>query len=152
MKVAKTILAFSVVWSGFVLAEPYAEWGVLSGGMPLEELDPEMKVPDVSEVPIPPPPGATFISGGGDKYCTIGLRTKQSVEEVCNYYQTKLKGYKQVDAPGLNSEGCQIFKDGDMETNLGVMVEEDRDPMFVENGSTWVAVVYYIKNGESCRN
>lgn len=153
MKVAKIILAFSVVWSGFVLAEPYAEWGVLSGGMPLEELDPEMEVPDVSAVPIPPPPGAKFINVSGGRYCTMGVRTKLPVEEVCEYYKSELlgKGYAQVDALGLNlKEGCEIFKDGDMETDFGVMVEKSEDPMFVENGSTLVLINYRTTGNNNC--
>lgn len=155
MKMAKVVIAFSVVWSCSVLAEPYAERGVLAGGMPLAELDPDVKVPDSSEVPIPPPPGAKFISGGGDNFCTMELRTQQSVADVCDYYESELKrlGYAQVDAPGLNLKGaCEIYKDGDMDSNLGVMVEKNEDPMFVENGSTLVAITYIGDVGDNCWN
>lgn len=152
MKVAKIILALSVVWSGFGFAELYAERGTVAGGMPLAELDPDVRVPEALEVPIPPPPGAKFISGGGDKHCVMGLRTKLPVKEVCDYYESKLTpmGYSQVDAPGLNSEGCQIYKEGDMLTEIGVMVEKVEDPMFVENGSTLVLVNYLKAGKKSC--
>ncbi|MEQ8185036.1 hypothetical protein [Marinobacter salarius] len=153
MKVNRIILAFSVVWSCFASAEPYAERGVLAGGMPLAELDPDVKVPDSAEVPIPPPPGAKFISGGGDKFCTMELRTQQSVEDVCDYYESELMrlGYAQVDAPSLNLKGaCEIYKDGDMDSNLGIMVEKNEDPMFAENGSTLVAITYIGDVGDSC--
>ncbi|MDY6841078.1 MAG: hypothetical protein SV429_06155 [Pseudomonadota bacterium] len=144
-------MTFSVVWSGFVLAEPYAEWGVIGKDMPLQEINPDMKVPDASEVPIPPPPGAKFIVGGGDNYCAMGLRTKRSVEEVCAYYRSKLKGYEQVDAPTMNSKGiCKIYKDGDMGSNLGVRVEKEEDPMFVENGSTLVVITYPNEGRGDC--
>lgn len=53
MKVAKIILALSVVWSGFGFAELYAERGTVAGGMPLAELDPDVRVPEALEVPIP---------------------------------------------------------------------------------------------------
>lgn len=154
MKVAKIIFAFSVVWSGFVWAGPYAERGTVAGGMPLAELDPDVKVPDSSDVPIPPPPGGRFISGGGDKYCLMGLRTKRPVKEVCDYYRSELfgKGYAQVDAPSLNLKGaCEVYKNGDMNTNLGVMVEKNEDPMFVENGSTLVLITYLPTAKKNCQ-
>ncbi|PHQ25165.1 hypothetical protein CLH62_12520 [Marinobacter guineae] len=153
MKVAKIIFAFSVVWSGLVLAEPYAEWGTIAGGMPLAELDPDMEVPDSSKVPIPPPPSGKFISGGGDVSCAIAVRTELPVEEVCAYYKSELMpmGYLQVvDTPGLNSEGCQIYKDGDMLTDFGVMVEKNEDRMFVENGSTHVMISYLPTSRGNC--
>ncbi|MEQ8185034.1 hypothetical protein [Marinobacter salarius] len=71
MKTGKAIIVLSVIWSCSVSTEPYAERGVLAGGMPLAELDPDVKVPDLPEVPTPPP--RKCISGGGDKFCTMGL-------------------------------------------------------------------------------
>lgn len=151
MKISRITIAFCVVWSGFVLSEPYAELGT-AGGISVAKLAPDMKVPDSSKVPIPPPPGAKFISGGGDVDCQIGVRTKLPVREVCEYYKSELlgKGYAQVDSP-LHVEGaCEIYKGGDMESHTGVMVSEVEDPMFVDNGNTLVMINYLPTSRGNC--
>lgn len=155
MKISSFLAAIGLLMSPQLMAEPYAEWGVLAGGIPLSEVDPSMKVPEVSEVPIPPPPpDAKFIAVSGNKFCNMGLRSSQSVEELCGYYRSELSplGYAQVVAEGFSSEGCEIYKNGDMETNLGVMVSKHEDPMYVENGSTLIVVNYIPKNGKNCSN
>ncbi|WP_092011444.1 hypothetical protein [Marinobacter daqiaonensis] len=152
MRFIKVALGFSVFWSCIASAEPYAEWGVIGKDMPLQEIDPEMKMPDASEVPFPPPPGGKFMGVSGNKFCTLGLRTELSVAEVCSYYHSELtpRGYSQIDADGLDPEGCQLFKDGDTDTDLGVMVSTSEDPMFIENGSTLVMMTYPLKEWEDC--
>ena len=152
MKLSKVILGLGLVASLPVMAEPYAEWGVLGKDTPLQELDPETKIPDASEVPIPPPPDAKFISVSGDKFCSLALRTERPVEEVCDYYRSELGplGYSGVDADGLDPRGCELWKDGDTDTDLGVLVSKNEDPMFVENGSTHVVMTYPHEGGEDC--
>lgn len=153
MRATKILLIFWIMIASQVLAEPYAEWGILSGGLSLKELDPEMRVPDSSDVPIPAPPGAKFINVSGGRYCTMGIRTKLPVEDVCDYYKSKLsgQGYAQVEAPYMNLKGaCEIYKNGDMNTDLGVMVEKSEDPMFMENGKTLVLVTYRPNDKGGC--
>jgi hypothetical protein len=153
VKSSRILCIFGLIISSQVIAEPYAERGTVAGGMSLEELDPDVKVPDSAEVPIPPPPDAKFISGGGDKYCVIGLRTELSVNDVCDYYKSKLygRGYSQVASPTMNLKGaCEIYKNGDMDTDFGVMVEKSEDPMFMENGKTLVLVTYRSNDKGGC--
>ena len=152
MKVVSVLAFIGLAISLPVGAEPYAEWGVLGKSTPLQELDPDAKVPDASDVPIPPPPGAKFIGVSGNRFCTLALRTERSVEEVCAYYHSKLAslGFSQVDADGLETDGCEIFKDGNTETDLGVLVSKNEDPMFVANGSTHVVMTYPLESGVDC--
>lgn len=150
MKVIKVFIILGLLVASQVSAEPYAEWGVLTGGTPLSEFDPDMQIPDSSEVPLPPPPEGVFIGVSGDRFCTMGLRTKIPIEDVCGFYRSKLRplGYRDVDAvPG---ESCDMYMNGDPESNLGVIVYKNEDPAYLENGSTEVVISYLPADNQEC--
>lgn len=152
MKVIKVFIVLGLLVASQVSAEPYAEWGVLTGGIPLSELDPDMQIPDSSEVPIPPPPGGVFISVSGDKFCSMVLRTKVSIEDACSFYRSKLGalGYRNVDTGLGPGEDCDMYMNGDIESNLGVMVYKNEDPAYLKNGSTMVAINYLPPDSQEC--
>lgn len=150
MKFIKVFIVLGLLVTYQVSAEPYADWGVLIDGTPLSEYDPDKQIPDSSEVPVPPPPGGVFLTVNGDRFCTMGLRTKVSIEDVCSFYRSKLRalGYRDVDTgPG---EDCDMFMNGDPESNLGVMVYKNEDPAYLKNGSTEVVINYLPSDNQEC--
>ncbi|MDY6929651.1 MAG: hypothetical protein SWN10_21450 [Pseudomonadota bacterium] len=154
MKVSSLLVAVGVAVSFPVTAEPYAEWGVIGNGIPLQEIADGMEVPDASEVSIPLAPGGVFIGTAGDlSKCTMVVRTKRSVEEVCDFYRSKLTApeYERVEEMELDSEpSCAIYRDGESKRGVGVWVYENEDPAFVKNGSTLVRVSYHMPSRTIC--
>jgi hypothetical protein len=134
MKAARLLIAIGILVSSSAVAEPYAQWGVFADGTPLSEIDASVKMPSASDVPIPLAPGGVFVGGGGDSDCTIGIRSKQSVEQVCTFYRSVLDSsiYQRVE--DLEIEGhpsCAIYEHGDVKNGAGVWVFESTDPLFV---------------------
>ncbi|GGY71931.1 hypothetical protein [Marinobacter zhanjiangensis] len=156
MKISKVVLGLGLVASLPAMAEPYAEWGVIGDGMSLSELAEGMEVPEASEVSIPLAPGGVFISTTGDlSRCTMHVRTKRSVEEVCDFYRSRLKApeYERVEELELDSEpSCAIFRGGEHRQGVGVWVYRKEVPHFVKNGNTYVVVNYHVPDGTQCEH
>ncbi len=152
MKAARFLAATGIVISFSAAAEPYAEWGVFADGTLLSEFDTSMRVPDAASVPIPLAPGGVFITNGGDRYCSIEIRTERSVEEVCDFYESKLSSpeYEHVEPPVIGgAPSCAIYEGGNMESN-GVWIYQNSDPLVAKNGVTLIDVGYIPPIGKTC--
>ncbi len=153
MRASRLVIAIGIMVSSSAVAEPYAEWGVFADGTPLSEIDTSMEMPSASDVPIPLAPGGVFVVNGGGINCTIEIRSKYSVEEVCAFYQSKLQSteYQSVkDMEARVQPSCAIYQHGDVDKGAGIWVYENKDPMLVINGSTLIYVNYRPPVGKSC--
>lgn len=146
MKIKAFLLSGLVIFVSAPLnAVPYAEWATMDG-VPFSASQ-DTVTPELSRVPIPPPPGGSLISVGGKQSCTVGLKTKASVREVCGFYETRLMplGYERVSIFGEDKdsdEECNIFQNGDAVNGAGVSVYEVLNSAAKENGTTQVIVSY----------
>jgi hypothetical protein len=155
MKIASIVAAVGIVVSLPVMAEPYAEWGVLKNGMSLSMFAEGIDVPEASEVPIPLAPGGRFIlvtyANGS---CLVVVRTKHSIADTCAFYKAALSATEYQRVKEAETEGepsCAIFKDGDAGMGgTGVMVGENTDPVHSRNGSTLVHVRYQTMSDADC--
>ncbi|MEQ5835765.1 hypothetical protein [Marinobacter sp. NFXS9] len=155
MKIPSALIAFAMVVSVPVAAAPYAEWGVLADGTSLKEVFVEVKMPEASEVPLPPPPGGVFINSAfGSGSCIVGMRTKHTVDEVCDFYRAKLKSPEYLSVKEAEMEGvpsCAIYKNGNADHQaVGVLVYENEDQMMAKNGTTLTLLSYKSPVDDDC--
>lgn len=144
MKVSSVMIPVGFLISLPVLAEPYAEWGMI-GDQSLTLYNDGATIPPASDVPIPLAPGGAVVAvGPGDKKCLLGVRTRQSVEDTCAFYKNALNPAEyQSGRPEFleGVPGCGFFRDGDY-GGFGVDVTKSADSAFQRNGATLVTVTY----------
>lgn len=156
MKSLRVFLVLSFVAALPVAAEPYADWGVMGSDTPISQFAEGMKIPEASEVPIPLAPGGVFISVSGEFACTMVIRTRHTIEDVCGFYESELLSqpeYERVEEldEALEPEpSCAIYRDGDNDQGVGVWVYENDSPVYINNGSTIIYLSYHSPSEKSC--
>ena len=150
MKIVKVAFTFGLVMASQVSAEPYADWGRMNDGTSIAGMDHNMLIPDASDVPIPLPPGGVLEGLYGEEFVVLSIRTHMTPGDVCSFFESKLLplGYDHVDFDGFDfGQDCTIYKDGDIESNMGVLVSFEESRLFDINGTTKILIRYVVDDG-----
>ncbi|MDX1589771.1 MAG: hypothetical protein R3296_12610 [Oleiphilaceae bacterium] len=155
MKRFYSLFVLLLFWAPISLATPYGEWGLMGGekgeGIPMNEAQPGMVMPQSRDVGIPSYPDAKVlvVVPLGDGSCSLGLRTFATIESVCDFYESKLKPSDGYTLRAREEMSCGYTTED--KNYVGVSVSHSPDPLFASNnGETMVSMVFYPKNDYMC--
>ncbi|WP_166253564.1 hypothetical protein [Marinobacter salicampi] len=149
------LFALLMSWGQLSLAAPYGEWGLMgwadTEGIPMNEVQPGMAMPDESEVGFPAYPGAKvmFVVPLSPEICSVALRTPAPVNAVCDFYESKFKAADGYTVRSRDEESCLYSTD---EINhIGGIVSLSPDPIYSsKNGDTLVGIDFHPKGNFAC--
>lgn len=149
------LFALLLCWAPLSLATPYGEWGLMgwedSEGIPMNEAQPGMVMPEKGDVGFPAYPGAKvmFVVPVSDDFCSMAMRTPATISAVCDFYASKLKASDGYSNRLRDETSCSYLTEEN--SFVGVVVSHNPDPVYSsKNGASLVGVDFRPKNKYMC--